>query len=100
MHARVDVVGAHELGLFHFGVGEARTLMKVLEGAKHYPEAASRIVSVGNGKALLAMCARHPRHLTSNVAPHVACRRLTAQWGRVRRRQVQCGYPPVHAAAH
>ena len=55
MHARVDVVGAHELGLFHFGISEARLLMKVLEGAKNYPETCARIVSVGNGKALLAM---------------------------------------------
>ena len=55
MHARVDVVGAHDLGLFHFGVGEARCLMKVLEGSKHYPESSARIVSVGNGKALLTM---------------------------------------------
>ena len=55
LHARVDVVGAHELGLFHFGISEAKLLMKVLEGAKHYPESCARIVSVGNGKALLAM---------------------------------------------
>ena len=55
LHARVDVVGAHDLSLFHFGVGEARCLMKVLEGSKHYPESSARIVSVGNGKALLTM---------------------------------------------
>ena len=55
LHARMDVVGAHDLGLFHFGISEARCLMKVLEGAKHYPESSARIVSVGNGKALLGM---------------------------------------------
>ena len=55
VHARVDVIGAHELGMFHFGVSEARVLMRVLEGAKHYPESCAHIVSVGNGKALVAM---------------------------------------------
>ena len=55
MHARQDVVGAHDLGLFHFGISEARTLMKVLEGSKHYPESSAKIISVGNGKALVAM---------------------------------------------
>ena len=55
MHAVVQVVGAHELGLFHFGISEARMLMKVLEGSKHYPESSGKIISVGNGKALLAM---------------------------------------------
>ena len=55
MIPRVDVVHVAELGLFHFDIASARLLPKVLEGSKHYPETAARIVSTGNGKALLAM---------------------------------------------
>ena len=55
MLARVDVVHVAELSLFHFDISASKQLMKVLEGSKHYPESSARIVSSGNGKALLAM---------------------------------------------
>ena len=55
MLARVDVVHVAELSLFHFDIAASKLLMKVLEGSKHYPESSARIVSSGNGKALLAM---------------------------------------------
>ena len=53
--ARCDVVHVAELSLFHFDIGSSRTLMRVLEGSKHYPESSARIVSSGNSKPLLAM---------------------------------------------
>jgi hypothetical protein len=55
MLARVDVVHVAELSLFHFDIAASKQLMKVLEGSKHYPESSARIVSSGNGRALLAM---------------------------------------------
>ena len=55
MLARVDVVAVHELSLFHFDISASRCLMKILEGSKHYPESCARLVTCGNGKALLAM---------------------------------------------
>ena len=36
-------------------IAASKQLMKVLEGSKHYPESSARIVSSGNGRALLAM---------------------------------------------
>ena len=36
LRARVDVVGAHDLGLLHFDIGAARTLMRVLERKELY----------------------------------------------------------------
>jgi len=53
--ARDDIVHAGDLGLFHFDIACARAFPQVLAGSKHYPEVSARIISVGNGKALIAM---------------------------------------------